>query len=165
MPASIAPGPRPATRVVQVDSGMGRTVGTGGEAQAILNTVLGRQFAGETITLDGVQHLGDYAFYRATGLQSVNIPLIETIGDSAFYGCEALTSVTIGPNITSIGGSAFSGCYQLDELTMVAVTPPALGNNAFDPTITIKVPSESLHAYLEAPGWDAYSVWPDVPPE
>ena len=74
-------------------------------------------------------------------------------------GCSSLTALTIPSSVTKIRNEAFmeSG---IKTLTCKATTPPVLGNdqgeivNVFSGVITsIKVPSESVTDYKEAPGW------------
>ena len=43
---------------------------------------------------------------------------VESIGNSAFYGCSSFISVTIPATVTSIGGSAFSGCSSLESVAI-----------------------------------------------
>ncbi len=77
----------------------------------------------ETVTYDGktysVTSIGDYAFYRCSGLTSVTIPnSVTSIGELAFRDCSGLTSVTIPNSVTSIGYSAFSYCNGLTSVTI-----------------------------------------------
>ena len=52
-----------------------------------------------------VTSIGDFAFYRYSGLTSITIPTsVTSIGDYAFFDCFKLTSVTIPNSVTSIGG-------------------------------------------------------------
>ena len=63
------------------------------------------------IIKDGVTTIGNYAFYKCTGLTSVTIPnSVTTIGKGAFESCSSLTSVTIGNGVTSIESKAFYKC-------------------------------------------------------
>lgn len=41
---------------------------------------------------------------------------VQSIGDSAFYGCKSLTSLTFPSSLQSIGDCAFSGSYSLSTL-------------------------------------------------
>ena len=46
---------------------------------------------------DTVSTIGDYAFYYAGELSSINFPTaLTSIGDSAFFACQSLTAVEIG---------------------------------------------------------------------
>ena len=64
---------------------------------------------------DGVTSIGDYAFYRFSGLTSVAIPDgVTSIGSRAFYYCSGLTSITIPDSVTSIGSYAFENSLVID---------------------------------------------------
>ena len=64
-----------------------------------------------------VTSIGNYAFYRCSGLTSVTIPnSVTSIGDYAFNDCKGLTSVTIPNSVTSIGMYAFYGCSGLKKV-------------------------------------------------
>ena len=135
----------------------------------------------------GVTSIGDAVFYQCSGLTSVNIPSsVTSIGEDAFSECYSLTSITIGNGVTSIGNyafsycssltsinipsgvtsigdSAFSLCSGLTSVTVNAVTPPTLGNNAFNNTPIasgtgyIYVPSASVNTYKTTSGWSTYA--------
>ena len=80
---------------------------------------------------DNITFIGNYAFYKCSGLTSVTIPNgVTSIGGSAFEGCSGLTSVTIPNSVTSIGYRAFFGC---SGLTSVAIpnSVTSIGSSAF----------------------------------
>ncbi len=65
---------------------------------------------------NGVQSIGDYAFYSSE-LAEVTIPgSVVNIGKASFCGCSKLTDLTILDGVTNIGNSAFSGCTGLTEV-------------------------------------------------
>ena len=69
----------------------------------------------ETINLENVDELVQYAFFGATGLTSVKLKN-STVAKSAFQNCTALESVEfLGENV-SIGENAFNGCTALREI-------------------------------------------------
>lgn len=69
----------------------------------------------ETINLENVDELVQYAFFGATGLTSVKLKN-STVAKSAFQNCTSLESVEfLGENVT-IGESAFKGCTALREM-------------------------------------------------
>lgn len=78
-----------------------------------------------------VTSIGEYAFYRCSGLTSVTIPnSVTSIGEAAFYDCSALTSVTIGNSVTSIGYAAFAYCSGLTSVT-IPNSVTSIGDGAF----------------------------------
>ncbi len=88
---------------------------------AIINTSSNRLIAGcqNTSIPNSVTNIGDYAFYKCSGLTSVTIPdSVTSIGYNAFYNCTGLTGVTIPNSVTSIGGWAFCGCTGLTSVTI-----------------------------------------------
>ena len=73
---------------------------------------------------DTVSTIGDYAFYYASELSSINFPTALTcIGDSAFFACQSLTAVDIPATITQIGESAWAACTSLPAITVAAENP------------------------------------------
>ena len=67
----------------------------------------------------GIQVIGNHAFFSCESLTSVTIPdSVTNIGDSAFTGCSSLTSVTIPDSVTSIGNHAFFSCESLTSVTI-----------------------------------------------
>jgi len=68
---------------------------------------------------NGVTSIGDYAFYKCSGLTSVTIPnSVTSIGKDAFCICSGLTSITIPNSVTSIGDYAFEYCRGLTSVTI-----------------------------------------------
>ena len=80
---------------------------------------------------DGIQAIGNCAFFDCDSLTSVTIPdSVTSIGYSAFDDCDSLTSVTIPDNVTSIGNSAFSKCKSLISIT-IPDSVTGIGSYAF----------------------------------
>ncbi len=132
----------------------------------VLNSVAQAGLTEYTIP-DGVTSIGVYAFYGCTSLKSVTIPdSVTTIGDSAFENCTSLTSVTIPDRVTTISDLAFYRCTSLKSVHCKPTTPPKVGHYSnshsyvFDDNASdrkIYVPTQSVDAYKNADGWEAYA--------
>ena len=91
------------------------------------NIVLPRTITGKTVT-----GIGNYVFYRCTGLTAVTIPdSVTSIGNWSFDGCTGLTDVTIPDSVTSIGDGAFNGCTGLTSVTLPD-SLTSIGDGAFN---------------------------------
>ena len=63
-----------------------------------------------------VKMIGDDAF-RGADFSSVTLPEgLQMVGDLAFFNCCNLTSITIPSNVTKLGHRIFGDCYQLAEV-------------------------------------------------
>ena len=91
-------------------------------------------------------------------LTSLTIPnAIDTITTNLFYNCNSLTEVIISDKIKNVADYAFNNCSNLKELTCNAITPPALGNNAFSTNVlsSVYIPCGTSDAY-KASSWNTY---------
>ena len=80
---------------------------------------------------DGVESIGNYAFYGCIGLASVEIPdSVTSIGNYAFSHCNKLASVTIPGSVKSIGGGVFEKCESLASVE-IGDGVTSIGNYAF----------------------------------
>lgn len=69
------------------------------------------------IVPEGVERVGDYAFWSCQGLKRVIIPKsVEEIGYKAFFECIELEEVKIPESTRDIGKSAFEGCRELKKV-------------------------------------------------
>ncbi len=94
------------------------------------------------------------------GCMNTVIPnAVTAIGDYAF-SINSLSWIEIPANVTSIGEEAFAHCTGLDSLIVHAITPPALGPNAFESvnkTIPVHIPAGTCSTYRNAPGWSEFT--------
>lgn len=109
-----------------------------------------------------VTKIGEKAFNTCKKLKSITISenVIE-IGSHAFYDCMALTEVIIPSNVATIGSYAFGNCANLTKVYCKALTPPALGVNAFSlcsSLQTVYVPASAVDAYNNADGWKDFQI-------
>ena len=66
---------------------------------------------------EGVQSIGNSAFYDCNSLTSLTLPSsLQSIGDWAFGWCSSLTSLTLPSSLQSIGQEAFDYCNSLSTL-------------------------------------------------
>ena len=106
---------------------------------------------------DSVITIGSSAFQGAN-LTSIIIPNnVTSIGASAFQQCYNLTSAVIGESVAEINNYAFSNCDNLESITILATTPPNIGNDIFYYRSSIYVPAESVETYKTASGWSTYA--------
>ncbi len=108
-----------------------------------------------------VTEIPDEAFYNDySELKRVTIKEgVTSIGDRCFMMNNKIESITLPSSIEVIGEYAFSSCVNLKEITINAIIPPTLGNDVFSPhheNLKIRVPGESIAAYMTDPHWDPY---------
>ena len=70
---------------------------------------------------DGVERIGDFAFYNCDHLEKVVFTdQVTSIGRYAFYGCDALNEIVLPKTITHIDQGAFSYCQYLTKVEIQA---------------------------------------------
>lgn len=120
------------------------------------------EYLNSIIIPEGVETIGEGAFYACYDLSYVELPeSLTTISPGAFFEC-AIHSITIPKNVACIKDAAFAFCANLTQVTCEAIVPPQLqyGNEFMDsPVEVIYVPAESLEDYKNATNWD---VWADI---
>ena len=67
---------------------------------------------------DGVQSIGDYAFFNCDRLTEIQFGTVTGIGTGAFRACTGLTAAVIPDSVTSLGNYAFLGCEGLSEVKL-----------------------------------------------
>lgn len=83
----------------------------------------------EVVLPEGLQYIGETAFY-GTALKSIVIPdSVTSLGKEAFAACASLTSVDLGAGVTVLPERAFAQCTSLATIDLSNVT--VIGSNAF----------------------------------
>lgn len=105
--------------------------------------------------------IGSSAFENCQSLPNIEIPEgFTNIDYAAFRSCTSLTSIDI-PSTASGISYPFPGCTSLANVTVKALQPPKLGNNAvFDgvsQNLVIYVPAASVETYKAAQYWSTYA--------
>lgn len=111
-------------------------------------------------TLVDNSEIGESAFEDCESVSSVIIPdNVTIINHLVFSNCTGLTSITIPESVTTIDNRAFVLCAGLNSITCEAITPPTLGDYAFNETnnCPIYVPTASVDTYKAASGWSNYA--------
>ena len=85
-----------------------------------------RDYIRGVVVEEGVQHVGDYAFYGYPYLLAVSVDGAQTVGKFAFSHCESLLAVDLLEGVEVIGESAFSGNPNL----MAIAIPSTLEKSA-----------------------------------
>ncbi len=76
-------------------------------------------YEGTVSVADGVETIGDAAFYGASKVTEVKLPsTVKAIRDNAFNSCSGLKSVEIPNGVTSVGSSLFWNCTTLEEAVL-----------------------------------------------
>lgn len=71
------------------------------------------------VVADGVERIGNYAFYDMPNLQTVTFPdSLREIGDFAFWKAEKLTGISLPASLKKIGDYAFDECKMIPEIIL-----------------------------------------------
>ena len=103
-----------------------------------LETVIIQERNGE-----GVEYIGDNAFYGCSNLQSINLPdTITSIAYQCFRYCRKLDNIKLPNNITTLNALTFDGCNNLKKLELPE-SLKTLGESSLSDTslVVLKFPS------------------------
>ena len=111
------------TWTVNTDTGVLTISGSGAMADYYEWDLPWAEYTGSITTLvlpAGLTYIGDYAFYKCSGVTSVSLPAgLTGIGNNAFQGT-GLTGISLPSGLTSIGDGAFSECTGLTSVSLPA---------------------------------------------
>lgn len=96
-----------------------------------------------------ITYVGNYAFGR-TPLSTISLIGVEEIGEYAFYECLQLKAVILGKNLKSIGRYAFSYCSSLLEVFYTGTNSPEESYTIYTNTpdyLEKYVPSNSVYGF------------------
>lgn len=80
---------------------------------------------------EGLESIGEHAFFGCKSLKSVAIPdSVTKVGQKAFASCEKLSSVSLGEGMTEISIQMFENCSALKSVT-ISKKIKAIGKDAF----------------------------------
>lgn len=123
---TIASNPFSEVTASTLSFGSGTVIGNGSVSSSAFNNarIL-------SINLNGVAQIGNFAFYKVTGLASITIPSsVTNFADNSFVGCNNLTSVTINyASNATLGGYQFQG-VPIRSLT-IGNKPTSIGKYMF----------------------------------
>ena len=95
------------------------------------------------------------------GCKNTTIPnSVTSLGNFCFYRCTGLTSITIPNSVTSLGDNCFEDCSGLTNIKMKSSTPPSAGSEVFGyctNLTTVYVPKGAKEAYNVVP-WNSYEI-------
>lgn len=107
----------------------------------------------DLVIQSGIKSIGNYAFFRCEGLESVTIEDgISSIGNYAFENCTNLKKLTIGGCDPIINKSAFEYCSALVDITFTSVG--SIGEYAFSSCASLK--SLTFPASLDSIAYAAF---------
>ena len=111
-------------------------------------------------TENRLKHIGNWAFYNAHELKSIEIPEgVEEIGEGAFYGCTYLEDLVLPASVRYVGDNTFALCAKLKKITVNSVTLPSIQAKTFFDVkrqIPVYVPDGSEDDYKAADGWKEF---------
>ena len=68
---------------------------------------------------EGVEYIGEYAFYGCSSLQTINLPdTITTIGNQCFRYCPSLDNVKLPSKLTILSDLTFANCTNLKNIEL-----------------------------------------------
>ena len=109
-------------------------------------------YTGEIIFSEGIESIGNRAFYGCLNITEITLPdSLKKLGSRAFYKCTALKKLTIGSGLEEISDYCFYNCTSLEAIN-IPDTVKIVGKYAFRgcssaTTLTLGNSLESIGSY------------------
>ena len=121
--------------------------------------------------LEGLERIGNYAFYYRFNLTRVTLPnSLKSIGNYAFEQCNNITSINFPDSVTSIGSSAFNNCEKITSIT-IPDSVTSMNSSVFryckaltDVTIGKGVSTMSTFAFADCTKIKSFTILAENPP-
>lgn len=81
--------------------------------------------------MSNVKHIEDLSFVNCSALESIILDCVRTIGNYAFKNCTSLELVSLSEMIENIKNEAFVDCANLRVVKIKNPEPPEKGNDTF----------------------------------
>ena len=111
---------------------------------------------------EGIESIGDKAFYWCSGFEHLVIPEgVKTIGSDAFSDCFSVKRLDLPSSLTSIGENAFYDMRNLTAINIAVSEPLAINENVFSikdtfSEATLYVPEGTSSKYKNADVWNKF---------
>lgn len=98
-----------------------------------------------------------FAFRYCSSLDSISLPGLNSIGDEAFNGCTNLLELRVPSTLEKIEDGAFSGCH-LEKVYAYTVLPISINQNTFSnfSNTVLYVPTQSVDNYYLNTQWSQF---------
>lgn len=98
-----------------------------------------------------------FAFRYCSSLDSISLPGLNSIGDEAFNGCTNLLELRVPSTLEKIEDGAFSGCH-LEKVYAYTVLPISINQNTFSnfSNTALYVPTQSVDNYYLNTQWSQF---------
>lgn len=108
---------------------------------------------------DSIGVLGDSVFENSGLSGKLYLNKVHTLGNKTFLNNASLKEVIIGEDFLEMGDETFANCENLVEMTVLAETPPQIGQDILmnSPNVTIYVYDSLVDTYRTDAKWIEYS--------
>jgi len=115
-----------------------------------------RKLVSRVVFLLNITKVGVYACDHTINLVVVDIPEgVESIGDRAFFRCSSLTTVSFPKTLTFIDTAAFAECISLENVDLLHTNLQELGMVVFDTCSELN--SMTIPDSLQTLGWGVFA--------